>query len=594
MDITLPNGYVLTGVPDGTNKWAIAEKAIKAGLAKPEDFGQQSADPTAGMSGFEKFRAGYGKAAVDLARGAGQAVGLVNRQDVANSRALDAPLMKTGAGKAGDIAGTIADLLPTAAIPGANTLAGAAAIGGGTGFLMPSASTKETLMNTGVGAVVAPATMLAARGIGAAYRGGKALLEPFTQGGQEAIAGRTLNAAAGGSGAAQNIDDALLGQTLGITPKLEGVQPTTAELANNAGLSQLNRTLANNPEFSNQFVQRAQENKSAIMSALDSIAGDTSKRSAAVTAREGATEALYKSAGQTMVKPDAELVSLLQRPSMSQAIDRAANLAAEAGQTIPKSMNNGLSGDTLHYIKMAMDDLADNPAISGIGKNEARAIAGTRNALVKWMGKNIPEYDLARNTYASMSQPINQMDIGQALRDKLQPALADYGANSRMRAAQFAEALRNGDNIAANTTGFGGAQLAKIMSPEQMATLNQVAEQLGRSANATELGRAAGSNTAQNLVGQNFVRQLVGPLGVPQSMQNKMAQSTLAQTLLKPAQILGTVGEQRIKDTLARAMLDPAFASELMKRGITQQQAAAILAQRLAGPAAGGAIAAQQ
>ena len=43
MDIKLPNGTLLKGVPDGTSKEDIAKKAISAGLAKPEDFGELNA-----------------------------------------------------------------------------------------------------------------------------------------------------------------------------------------------------------------------------------------------------------------------------------------------------------------------------------------------------------------------------------------------------------------------------------------------------------------------------------------------------------------------------------------------------------------------
>jgi hypothetical protein len=39
MDIELPNGYVIQGVPEGTSKQAIMDKAIKAGLATAADFG---------------------------------------------------------------------------------------------------------------------------------------------------------------------------------------------------------------------------------------------------------------------------------------------------------------------------------------------------------------------------------------------------------------------------------------------------------------------------------------------------------------------------------------------------------------------------
>ena len=111
----------------------------------------QAAQSPVSDSSVQNFLAGAGKATYDLGRGAGQMVGLTSRQDVADARKRDAPLMNTKAGVAGDMTGTIADLLPAAFIPGANTMAGAAAIGAGTGLMQPSTSTGETLGNTRVG-----------------------------------------------------------------------------------------------------------------------------------------------------------------------------------------------------------------------------------------------------------------------------------------------------------------------------------------------------------------------------------------------------------------------------------------------------------
>lgn len=53
MDIELPNGTIIQGIPEGTPKSVVMEKAIKAGLAKPEDFGTQpQQQTTAPSSGF--------------------------------------------------------------------------------------------------------------------------------------------------------------------------------------------------------------------------------------------------------------------------------------------------------------------------------------------------------------------------------------------------------------------------------------------------------------------------------------------------------------------------------------------------------------
>lgn len=123
---------------------AFASEIRRMRSAKPEPM---NVDPTEGMSGTDKFLAGVGKAMTDVGRGVGQFVGLVDRNDVAESRRLDSPLMNTGAGAAGNFAGNVAMLAPTAMIPGANTVAGAGVIGAAAGLAQPSTSTQETVTN---------------------------------------------------------------------------------------------------------------------------------------------------------------------------------------------------------------------------------------------------------------------------------------------------------------------------------------------------------------------------------------------------------------------------------------------------------------
>jgi hypothetical protein len=44
MDVKLPNGTIIRGVPEGTSKDEVMRKAIASGIAKPEDFGQSATD----------------------------------------------------------------------------------------------------------------------------------------------------------------------------------------------------------------------------------------------------------------------------------------------------------------------------------------------------------------------------------------------------------------------------------------------------------------------------------------------------------------------------------------------------------------------
>jgi len=486
---------------------------------------------------------------------------------------------------AGNLTGAVANTLPAAFIPGANTVAGATAIGAGLGFLQPSTSTRETLINTGIGGAAGGGSVLAGRAIGSAYQGGKAALEPFFKGGQDHIAARALTEFAGGPSEAAT---ALQNIAANAGDVLPGMQPTTAELAKNAGLSQLERTLRNNPELTQSFAGQLAGNRNAILSTVDNIAGDAAKVNSATAARSAATEALYDAAKGTIVPTDDALRSLLSRPSMKQAMERAQALATENGDRFLVG-DNLAAGDSLHYLKMAMDDLADNPALSGIGGNEARAITKTKNALINWIGKKIPEYGQARETYAAMSKPINQMEVGQALREKLVPALSDYGANTRLRPEAFAQALRNGDATAARTLGRSSASISDVMTPAQMDSLNQVGRNLARRVSADEAGKAIGSNTGQNLVSQNFMRQLLGPFGLPQSMTERAAQSTIAQSVMRPVQFASAIGEKKVLDRLAEAALDPTVAQQLLKQGATPQQIAMLRYQALFGPSAASA-----
>lgn len=140
MDVRLPSGIVLRGIPDGTPKEAIKAKAIKAGLASATDFGDAGYDPTEGMSGLEKFVAGIGQGAHSQYQGTGQLLGLIGQDEVRATRDQDAALLASGWGKAGSFLGKMAaPIVAAMTVPAASTVAGGAAIGGMLGLAEPVA-----------------------------------------------------------------------------------------------------------------------------------------------------------------------------------------------------------------------------------------------------------------------------------------------------------------------------------------------------------------------------------------------------------------------------------------------------------------------
>ena len=129
-------------------------------------------DPTEGMSGLQKFAAGYGKALPDLARGGEQLArrfaaisplygamlpGNQERldeleQEQALVKERDAPLMKSGAAMTGNILGNAINTAPMMMIPGVGGYKGAAMTGGAFGAMQPTAPEDSRTLNTAVGA----------------------------------------------------------------------------------------------------------------------------------------------------------------------------------------------------------------------------------------------------------------------------------------------------------------------------------------------------------------------------------------------------------------------------------------------------------
>lgn len=738
-EITSPDGRKFrVTAPEGASQADVMAYA-KQSMPAPEKY-----DPTEGMSGLEKFGAGVGKAMVDTGRGLGQLVGLVPQSDIDEAKRLDAPLMDTGAGLAGDVVGNVASLVGPGAAVGAlgkasrlpalvnatrallapKTIPGAALAGGTLGALQPVASDDSRAKNVivgGVGGAVLPALLAGGNVAGS-------LVRPFTRGGQEKIAGQALQRFAADPAAIDRAGP-------GLVP---GSQPTLAEATGDIGLAQLQRTLRNNPDTNTKITQRLQDNAAARVEALRQIAGDERTRSAAETARAQATAPLYEQAFQAQPRRTPELgarvADLEGRPAFRDAMQKGIELAKNEGvdvavpaasraarsvaidpakddivtavrklggispaderigslaqmmpfgghpahgpvwrsqafggaanrtnttaghsveemtrklyehgyvsergamdEVLDKLMDSSTgagqhfsafreppSSDPLanavealtkqlaeknkpagpsvdfvgsgaklgHYTKKALDDKI-SAAVRADKDQEAHALMSVRDALLGTLEHPdfAPAYGAAREKFAELSRPINQMDIGQRLLDTLQPALADHGA-PRQAAGAYAKALRDGDATARRATGFPGARMDAVMDPAQLQTLQDIAQELGRSARASEIGSGRGSPTAQNLISQDMLRNVLGPMGLP----GGWADTDLLRSAMRPISFAYKMPEQSIMNLLGDAALDPKLAKELADKARKNPAFARSLAGMLQYaplPAASGAL----
>lgn len=470
------------------------------------------------------------------------------------------PAMVIPAGGGATLAGTAARLAAAGAIPGALEY--------GTPTERLERAAGGAVAGVAGGVVVPKVIQAVAQAVPAIGRTARAVVEPLTEAGRSNIAGRTLNRAAGD-------DAATVAQRMAsAAPVIPNSLPTAGQVAENGGIAALERSIsAAQPA---DFAARGMEQAAARQGALRSIAQDAPAQAAAVAARKSATDPLYEQAKAALYPMDTRLEGLLQQPNMQKALAKAEELAANngrqfsfsapvpsqafvgaAGPGFARQQSTQITGQGLQDLKMAVDSMLSDPT-SGFAGKAGDALRGQRGQLLNWMEGANPAFKAARETFRDMSAPINQMQIGSDLMDKLAPALADYGALGKETAAKYALALRNAPATAKNATKFPGASLEDIMTPQQMGLLNNVARDLARKSNAQDLGRGMGSDTFQKGAMANIAERSGAP-GLVGGMMNLPGVNKLAKFVYSGP-------DEQIQTQLARALLNPQEASQLMTR----------------------------
>lgn len=142
-------------------------------MSGPQKQKEPDYSPASGMSTTDRVLSGIGKGMMDLYRGgkqatkeylqnqsgaqwngAGMLADMIDTSDIAESRRLDAPLMKTTAGKVGNVMGQVAATLPAMFVPGANTVAGAGLVGAAMGGLEPTVGDESRLKNMAISGAI--------------------------------------------------------------------------------------------------------------------------------------------------------------------------------------------------------------------------------------------------------------------------------------------------------------------------------------------------------------------------------------------------------------------------------------------------------
>jgi len=315
------------------------------------------------------------------------------------------------------------------------------------------------------------------------------------------------------------------------------------------------------------------------------LAAVTPDLTAAVSAREGATRPLYQAADKTVVKLDAPFMELFDRMPKG-TVEKAADIARMDGrpfmmgqytpaQQVPTGILNAagapimttvpaqfptVTGESLHYLKRALSDIANAPtAVTGAGKDTQAAARGVLADFIPQFEAKVPVYGQARQTFAQMSEPVNQSQV----LNEMASVLAKPGGGER--AAPFLNVLGRGEqSMLKRATGFPRySGLSDVLTaPGQMSTVNKITGELKRDAQLNKLALQGGEELS------NFIQDASSKFNFPPSLSTKIA---IARQGLREFEgkvnkaTLAALTEGMKSGASANAMLDTLPAKERVK-----------------------------
>jgi hypothetical protein len=402
----------------------------------------------------------------------------------------------------------------------------------------------------------------ATEGAKAVARGGRALVEPFTQQGREQIVGRTLNQVADDPAAAasrmQNAQE--------IVP---GSKPTVAEVSKDYGLIAAQRgAKATNP---NEFANRSSQQNTARQQYLEAGAKDSAALTRAIERRESVTSTLR---------------NLAFKQAQGKQIDTA-TLAQKIDDLISKPQNAGESSQTaLKWARAQIEGKTNPEALYAVRKDIAEKIAGKVSAeqsTLRYAGGQLKEInnliddaiqDVAPawkgylTKYRQLSKPIDRMAALQEAQGKASLAPSDaLTSREVLSQAKWKNQVKSLIDLGVLTKG-------------QQQRIQKIAADLDRGMAINDPNiRAIGSNTTQDMTTANVVGQALG--------STKM--TPFVRSISRPLQWMYKIPEAELQSLLTEAMLDPRMAAALMRKasGANMALVSKLLRERLVGSATG-------
>lgn len=472
------------------------------------------------------------------------------------------------AGLAGSVltGGAAVKGIPLATSWGGKILQGGA-VGAAAGATTPTSTPgiDQTMMQAAGGAAfgggvpaVAPLVQKAGQ------TGYRMFVEPLTN--AEAIKGRAYMAATGDK-APQIISELRNARQL-----VPGSQPTAGEAAVNAGRPEFSALQASAAKvLPTDYLARTKARVAAQQAQVGNVAGTEAQRAAADAARAAGWKQDFQSAmtegiDQNMAKAiQPQIESLMSRPSMQRAQVTAKRLARE--RDVDLTDFGSLEG--LDWLRKGLDNQisAAAKATSSKGKEDLAALLQTKADLLATIKEIAPKYNATRANFAAASKPINQMDVGGFLKDRLTPSI---NAPTSQRAEAYINSLRDAPGtIQKALTGAPRYQkLSDVLTPTQLAQVESVKDDLLRMAEQermAQLGAQAGPN-AMDVASQSVSAALGG-----KSIPNPLSRiATVANAII--GRVEGKI-DKKLAIQIATEMLEPQVVAGVLEKEVAKAAA---------------------
>lgn len=283
-------------------------------------------------------------------------------------------------------------------------------------------------------------------------------------------------------------DDVTAGQALS-----EGTQPAFQALADRVS----ERTVASAKTKST--VQEAQETARRV-----GIKNVTPDLADSIKLRDQISKPFYEVADKAVVPIDDGLKEIFDRMP-ADTMKKAAEIAKMEGRpfimgtrqpagSVPTGVLDAagnpimkptaaeipeITGESLHFIKRALSDIANAPASAqGIGRDTQAAAKGVLNDFITAFETRVPAYGEGRKLFSEASGPVNQAKV----LDAMMKVLDQPGGGERIM--PFLNVLGRGETaLLKKSTGFPryeSGDLRKVLTPDQMKAVDDAASQMTR------------------------------------------------------------------------------------------------------------------